>query len=326
MNQTTTPHPSPRWYATILNAAATYNLVWGAWVVLRPGDFFDWFDLTPPAYPAIWQCVGMIVGVYGIGYAIAARNPLRHWPLVLVGFLGKALGPIGIAWNVLQGDLSPAWVWITVFNDLVWLFPFAAILFAAIDHANRPAASTDDQPAERLNELMRTHRGDSIASLSVDRSVLVVFLRHAGCTFCREALGDLQKQRAGIEAAGGEIVLVHMGDNERDVELFESYGLADAHRISDPGCCLYRAYGLQRGGPGQLFPLSVWWRGFSAAIINRHGFGKLIGDGFQMPGAFLVRDNAIVKAYRHRTSGSRPDYLELAACEVTDSQVQPLAC
>lgn len=53
------------------------------------------FDLTGIArvnYPEIWQCVGMIVGVivgvYGIGYLVAASDPRRHWPIVLVGLLG----------------------------------------------------------------------------------------------------------------------------------------------------------------------------------------------------------------------------------------------
>ena len=39
----------------------------------------------------------MIVGVYGIGYAIASTDPLRHWPIVLVNSLGKIFGPIGFA-------------------------------------------------------------------------------------------------------------------------------------------------------------------------------------------------------------------------------------
>ena len=53
--------------------------------------------MAPPTYPEIWQCVGMIVGVYGIGYAIASADPLRHWPIILVGFLGKIFGPLGFA-------------------------------------------------------------------------------------------------------------------------------------------------------------------------------------------------------------------------------------
>ena len=78
-----------------LLAAAVYNTLWGLSVILFPNLFFDWSGLTRPNYPEIWQCVGMIVGVYGLGYAIAAFDPVRFWPIILVGFLGKIFGPIG---------------------------------------------------------------------------------------------------------------------------------------------------------------------------------------------------------------------------------------
>ena len=86
-----TPENSPRtsWW---LVAAGIYNLLWGGLTVLYPDWLFDFTGMQPPNYPFIWQCVGMIVGVYGIGYLAAARDPIRHWPIVLVGFLGKILG------------------------------------------------------------------------------------------------------------------------------------------------------------------------------------------------------------------------------------------
>lgn len=79
-----------RWW---LCAAAIYNIVWGAFVVLFPNALFEWIGAETPRYPELWQCIGMIVGVYGIGYAIAARDPLRHWPIVLVGCWARSSGP-----------------------------------------------------------------------------------------------------------------------------------------------------------------------------------------------------------------------------------------
>jgi hypothetical protein len=70
--------------------------------------------------PVIPQCVGMIVGVYGIGYLIAASDPLRHWPIVLVGFLGKIFGPIGFLAAGLRGDLPWSWGVTILSNDLIW--------------------------------------------------------------------------------------------------------------------------------------------------------------------------------------------------------------
>ncbi len=79
----------------------------------------------------LWQCIGMIVGVYGIGYWLAARDPARHWPIVLVGLLGKVLGPIGFLQAGLTDQLPWRCGWLIVTNDLIWWVPFASILLAA---------------------------------------------------------------------------------------------------------------------------------------------------------------------------------------------------
>ena len=108
----------PNWMRQVLKAAAVYNLVWGASVIIFPSMWFSWLGMSPPAYPEIWQCVGMIVGVYGIGYWIAAQDPFRHWPIVLVGLLGKVLGPIGFLWAVFQGRLPWEFGATILTNDL----------------------------------------------------------------------------------------------------------------------------------------------------------------------------------------------------------------
>jgi len=40
---------------------------------LNPLTIFRWAGFNPlPVYPELWQCICMILGVYGIGYGIAA--------------------------------------------------------------------------------------------------------------------------------------------------------------------------------------------------------------------------------------------------------------
>jgi small multidrug resistance pump len=122
---------SPRWAFWWLWAAGIYNLLWGAVTIALP---FAWFDLTGaerPNYPEIWQCVGMIVGVYGIGYIAAAYDCYRHWPIVLVGFLGKIFGPIGFAVALVKGTFPPAFGLTILTNDLLWWIPFGMILAGA---------------------------------------------------------------------------------------------------------------------------------------------------------------------------------------------------
>lgn len=117
--------------ARVLVAAGVYNLVWGAATVLAPNWLFSLTGMEPPNYPFIWQCVGMIVGVYGVGYLAAATDPVRHWPIVLVGFLGKIFGPIGYVQGVVSGEVPAAFGVTIPTNDVIWWMPFALILVHA---------------------------------------------------------------------------------------------------------------------------------------------------------------------------------------------------
>ena len=115
----------------VLAVAAVYNIAFGAWAVLWPASAFELAGLDQPNYPELWQCIGMIVGVYGIGYAIAARDPIRHWPIVLVGLLGKVLGPIGFLGAVLNDRVPLEAGLVIVTNDLIWWPGFALALWLA---------------------------------------------------------------------------------------------------------------------------------------------------------------------------------------------------
>jgi hypothetical protein len=124
-----------------LRAAAVYNLAFGVWAVGFPRHFWALAGLAQPNYPELWQCIGMIVGVYGVGYWIAARDPERYWPIVLVGLLGKVLGPLGFARAAMTGALPWSFGWINVFNDLVWWIPFTWILVRAWRHHHSAAVT-----------------------------------------------------------------------------------------------------------------------------------------------------------------------------------------
>jgi hypothetical protein len=127
----------PRWIVVVLRLAAVYNLAWGTLVILFPLAPFHWAGMEEPNYPELFQCIGMIVGVYGVGYWIAAADPYRHWPIVLVGLLGKIFGPVGFLVSALKGTLP----WIAgctiLTNDLIWWLPFFLILAWAHKQSTR---------------------------------------------------------------------------------------------------------------------------------------------------------------------------------------------
>lgn len=116
------------WMNTTLKLAAVYNVLWGAWVVLFPGHFFDLVGMPPPDPTLIWQGMGMVIGVYGLGYWWASYDPVRHWPIVAVGFLGKIFGPLGFAMNYSLEKVPFEFFYTLITNDFIWWGPFAGIL------------------------------------------------------------------------------------------------------------------------------------------------------------------------------------------------------
>ena len=114
-----------------LKLAAIYNLIWGAWVILFPDHFFQLAGMELLNHPMVWQGMGMVIGVYGLGYWWASYDPIRHWPIVAVGFLGKVFGPIGFVFNYAQAKVPFDFFYMNITNDLIWIIPFFLILKAA---------------------------------------------------------------------------------------------------------------------------------------------------------------------------------------------------
>ncbi|MFN7921131.1 MAG: SelL-related redox protein [Bryobacteraceae bacterium] len=175
--------------------------------------------------------------------------------------------------------------------------------------------ATDDRqprwdPAELATVLDRTltERGERFIGIVETTPVLLVFLRHAGCTFCREAVSDIAKVRKEIELSGTRIVLVHMGDRSGIEQLLARHGMSDVDRICDPARELYGAFGLKKGSLRALLGAKVWIRGLIAGIVRGHGLSRPAADATQMPGVFLVDHGVIARSYRHRSAADRPCY------------------
>ena len=134
-------HPDPPGDVTLeryrpwLYAAAAYNLLWGSLTVLFPELFFRLVGIPPPSYLPLWQVLGMYILVFAPGYWWAARYPTRHPHLVLIGLLGKTLGPIGYLWAAASGQLPPIFGLTILTNDLLWWPSFGLYLRAAARHA-----------------------------------------------------------------------------------------------------------------------------------------------------------------------------------------------
>lgn len=171
-------------------------------------------------------------------------------------------------------------------------------------------------PPEKIKPLLletyKTQYGQTLGELSNGRPVLLVFLRHFGCTFCREAVAEITELRPEIEAKGTQLAFVHLSDDdEKAKKFFAPHGLQDVPRFADPEGILFQSFGLVR----------AHWRAYLnfesilrtlMAWLNGHWLGMPAGDVERMPGTFLIQNGEIRKAFRHRLVSDRPDYLEMA--------------
>ena len=118
-------------HRAVFAVAGVYNLAWGAYAALDPQWLFRVAGMPPLNHPAIFACLGMVVGVYGFLYLEVARAPERGFAIAAVGLLGKVLGPIGLARLIATGEWPAATLVLCLTNDFIWWIPFALYLHDA---------------------------------------------------------------------------------------------------------------------------------------------------------------------------------------------------
>lgn len=121
-------------HRAVFSVAAGYNMLWGVHAAVDPQWLFRFAGMPLLNHPALFACLGMVIGVYGIVYAEVARRPEHGFLLAAVGLLGKVLGPIGLAVLILQGEWPPATLVLCLTNDFIWWVPFAIYLYDAWPH------------------------------------------------------------------------------------------------------------------------------------------------------------------------------------------------
>jgi peroxiredoxin len=162
-------------------------------------------------------------------------------------------------------------------------------------------------------ETYQTESGRTLLGLVDESPVLLIFLRHFGCSFCRQTLDDVSGIREQIEGRGVRPVFVHLGTPERAKPYFDYYHLSDVERVSDPEASLYASplFQVRRKSVFTQFLIPAVWKAWLLGAVGKHGIGMIQEDADQMPAVFYLRERAIAREYRYKTIADRPDYLKL---------------
>lgn len=134
-SKTTATQNAPKWQRVALLVAALQCLLWGMFILALPERSSIIYGFAKvPMELFLWQGTGLVIFLFGVGYAIAATNPRQHWSVLLIGLIAKILGPVGMLWSVIQGDVPHQVLYLIPINDLIWWLPFTMILRDAFMH------------------------------------------------------------------------------------------------------------------------------------------------------------------------------------------------
>ena len=293
--------------ALLLGAA--YHVLFAVWANAWPFHGFDLLGIPRPNHPMLWRTLGLLSGFLGFALFLAAFDPIRHWLIVLLGFAKAVAASVIVALAISENTLPAGCLLFLVIDDLVWIFPYAAILWITLRaHIGIPVSRSKPYSVEEAAAVYQLSTGETLADASADRPLVLVFLRHFGCTFTRQILRGLQDLEQQAKQQNATLVLVHMLKSGEEIGYLGEN--SNVPRIADPRCELYRAFGLGKGGFIELFGPQVWWRGM-IAVFKGCGVGHLAGDGLQMPGAFVFKNGKITSSQPAHSASDLPDLASL---------------
>lgn len=120
--------------------------------------------------------------------------------------------------------------------------------------------------------------------------------------------------------AGGQVAVVTMGQPSQARQFREYYRLPFP-LLSDPQRSAYQAFHVPRGGILSVAGPGIWAAG--AQSLLKHGLGQIVGDPYQLPGAFVIdRAGKIAYAHYSRTSADVPTNEQLIGqlAQLNDAQ------
>lgn len=256
---------------------------------------------------------GIAFAAAGFTLLLAAQDPVKHWPASASGLLLC----LSIPWLAVAGG----WPLMMAIPAGLAALIIAASLVPVLQRAYTQSRAFESvvriATVGSLREGLEGHRtatGLPLNGLIDQTPALLVFLRHTGCTFCRQTLADLAAASTGLAERGVQVVLVHHSSDESLHTLLQRYQLRDVHVVHDAHRALYRHFGLERGSAWRVaaHPL-VLLRSAWSVFAERHGMTRPDGDPWQMPGAFALFRGRILSGYFHGYASDRPDYLQLCA-------------
>lgn len=289
----------------ILKLGSLYHFIGGGIFLIFSSSLVHFFNVSESSHLFL-QVVGVFYLVFSIGYYFSSNYIEENWLFVLMALVEKVLFGLYGIFLVTRFGLNPAAISFFIVDAIVWiclLYRILDFIYAYNNYEEDSKTSFAD-----LAKMVRTNKGDRLIELSNKRPLLLVFIRHLGCTFCRETVSEISEIENKIKEKNLEPVFVHLSDPSFGDKFFGEYFNHEVSHISDPTRVLYRALKIKRGSLWQLYGLKTWYRGIVAAIFKGHGGVKSIeGDVMQLGAYFILDKGQIVFSHYNGNASEQFD-------------------
>jgi len=116
------------WMRYLLRFAGTYNVLAGLCMILFYHEGYKLLGVPKPVLILPVQVMGILVGLFGVGYHLVASDPVPNRHLLTLGFWSKALSSLVALRCVALGQLPWGFVPVLFFSDIIYLPPFYLIM------------------------------------------------------------------------------------------------------------------------------------------------------------------------------------------------------
>lgn len=136
--------------------------------------------------------------------------------------------------------------------------------------------------------------------------LVVMFMRHFGCAFCREQLIRMGRALWDFKAEGADVVAIFQYGAEATHDFCRSREVP-FDCVGDPLRAAYAEVSLGRGSRKQVLSWQIAKRYVGAIRTGALGGGAQGGDMAQLPGTFVVgTDGRIVLAHYATSAADNP--------------------
>lgn len=112
----------------VLRFAGIWNLLAGLSMMTLYHEGFKLLEVSKPELLLPVQVLGILVGLFGVGYLMVAAHPVENRNILLLGFWSKALASVLALGYVVAGPLGWGFAAVVLISDVIYLAPFWVIL------------------------------------------------------------------------------------------------------------------------------------------------------------------------------------------------------